>query len=178
MGILQDSGLVVVGAVVALGPNLITERLKTRQTERAYWRDQRRLAYTQFLGHSSRLENDTVRIGRLVRESTTCQPRARDAAGFRHPELIDEPALKAAIAERNAGADLVTDAYETIKLIGSHDAVDQARAVMTALNQLLEMARGGRFEADDDWLAARRAVRDGRERLRAAARDDLGVAEV
>lgn len=176
MGILQDSGLVVIGAVVALGPNLLTERLKTRQAERAYWRDQRRLAYTQFLGHTSQLENDTVRIGRLVRELVAHDPHPSDTVGFRHPELIDDPALKAAIAERNAGAELVTDGYETIKLIGSPDAVDQARAIMAALNQLLEMARGGRFEADHAWPTARRAVRDGRERLRSAAREDLGVA--
>ncbi len=173
MEIFQDAGLVVIGAVVALGPTLFTERVKARQAERTYWRDQRRLSYTRFLGHSSRLENDTVRIGRLVSELGLA--RTGGAGGLRHPELVDDPALRAAITERNAGAELVTDEYETIKLVGSPEIVVQARVITAALNHLLELARQGRFEVDDEWPSARTALQAGRAALRDAARRDLGV---
>lgn len=173
MGILQDSSLVVIGAIVALGPNLLTERLKTRQAEQVYWRDQRRSTYTSFLGHCSRLENDTVRIGRLVQGLGPAG--GEDPARFRHPELIGDAALRSAVTERNVSAELMTDDYETIKLIGSSAVAQQARDLVAALNTLVELARDGRFEVDPAWQEARQALRAGRDGLRAAAREELRV---
>lgn len=174
MGILQDSSLVVIGAIVALGPNLFTERLKTRQAEQAYWRDQRRSTYTSFLGHCSRLENDTVRIGRLV-QSLGFAGGGEDPAGFRHPELIGDAALRAAVTERNLSAERMTDDYETIKLIGSTAVAKRAREIVATLNTLVELARTARFEVDPAWQEARSALRAGRDGLRAAAREELRV---